>query len=674
MNKREAKVRAKELREELRGHGYRYYVLNEPAISDAEYDALLQELRDLEAEYPDLITPDSPTQRVGAPPAEGFERVAHPEPVLSLSNAFDIDELRAWYERIRRLNEEVDQASFTVEPKLDGLTVVLHYEAGLFTLGATRGDGEYGEDITANLKTLNALPLRIPRSTKGPRPPRRLVVRGEAIMRLSDFAELNRQLETRGERTYVNPRNTAAGSLRQLDPAVTAARPLTLICYSILTAQGQVPNSQWERLQYLQELGFPIPSQAVRCADLDEVIEAVHGLEKQRAGLNLEIDGVVVKLDDQGLADRLGVVGKDPRGAVAYKFAAEVAETELEDIRVNVGRTGVITPYAVLKPVYVGGVTVRQATLHNFDFIEEKDIRIGDRVKVKRAGDVIPYVIGPVESARSGNEVVFQIPDVCPSCGEPLVQVEGEVAVYCQNAACPAQLVRNLEHFGSRGAMDIEGLGEKIAEQLVAAELVQDVADVYRLDQDELLELEGFAELKADNLLSSIDESRDRPLDRLLIALGIRGVGGVVARDLALHFGSLNALREASIEELELIEGIGPVLAHTVSDWFDNQRNLDLIDKFAAQGIAPQMEGDPVSDGPLSGFTFVITGTLPNMTRTEARDFIESHGGRVTGSVSGNTDYLVAGESPGSKIDKAKSLDVTILDESGLQELASGSG
>lgn len=671
MNKKEARARADKLREELREHSYRYYVLNEPTISDAEYDALLQELRSLEQEYPDLVTPDSPTQRVGAPPADGFERVSHPRPVLSLANAFDIADVRAWHERISRMDERVRETGFTVEPKLDGLTVVLHYENGLFTLGATRGDGETGEDVTANLRTVNALPLRIPRSRAGPQAPPRLVVRGEVLIRLSDFATLNRRLEEQGERTYVNPRNTAAGSLRQLDPALTAERPLTLHCYSILFADGELPELQWQRLEYLRELGFPIPQEVVRCQNLDEVIEAVQGLETKRHELDLEIDGAVVKLDNRNLAERLGVVGKDPRGAIAYKFAAEETDTDLEDIRVNVGRTGVITPYAVLKPVYVGGVTVRQATLHNFDFITEKDIRVGDRVRIKRAGDVIPYVIGPIESARSGDERVYQMPERCPSCGEPLLRVEGEVAVYCQNASCPAQLVRNLEHFASRGAMDIDGLGVRIAEQLVSQGLVNDVAELYQLEQEQLLDLEGFAQQKAFNLLSAIEESRDRPLDRLLIGLGIRGVGGVVARDLAVRFGSLDKLRSARVDDLEQVEGIGPILAATISDWFGNQRNLNLIDKFEKLGIDPEMAAHRERGDAFDGLTFVITGTLPNMTRTEATEFVEQHGGKVTGSVSGNTDFLVAGESPGSKFDRAQSLHVPILDEAGLRELAS---
>lgn len=674
MNKREARGRAKLLRQELREHSYRYYVLNEPSVSDPEYDALLQELRDLEAQYPELVTPDSPTQRVGAPPAEGFERVSHPRPVLSLANAFDEAGLMSWFDRIVRLDGLVEGSTFTVEPKLDGLTVILHYQDGIFTLGATRGDGETGENITSNLRTMQALPLRIPRLSDGPQPPGRLVVRGEAIIRRSDFAELNRQLEEQGERTYVNPRNTAAGSLRQLDPEVTAGRPLTLLCYSILDADGDVPDSQWERLSYLSNLGFPVPGEAVRCASMDQVLGAVQGLEAMRDDLDLEIDGAVVKLDDRRLAESLGVVGKDPRGAIAYKFAAEIAETIVDDIRVNVGRTGVITPYAVLQPVYVGGVTVRQATLHNFDFIEEKDIRVGDRVKVKRAGDVIPYVIGPIESARTGDQRKYRIPESCPSCGEPLVRVEGEVAVYCQNSSCPAQLVRNLEHFASRGAMDIDGMGEKIAQQLANEGLVEDVAGLYRLTRDALLELEGFGELKADNLLSAIAASRERPLDRLLISLGIRGVGSVVARDLALHFGSLDRLGHATSQELESVEGIGPVLAETVRDWFTNDRNLDLVHDLADLGIRPEMEAVPGRAGPFDGMTFVITGTLPEMSRTEAREFVQEHGGRVTSSVSGNTDYLVAGESPGSKLDRARKLEIPVLDEAGLRDLATHGG
>lgn len=672
----EAEKRAEELRQELRHHNYRYYVLSSPVVSDAEYDRLFQELKEIELAYPDLVTPDSPTQRVGAAPAEGFERVEHPVPILSLSNAFSPEEVRSWYERILRLDERVEKADYTVEPKLDGLTVVLHYEQGLFELGATRGDGEVGEDITRNLRTVKTLPLRIPPDEKDATAPARLVVRGEAIIYLDDFKEMNRRFEERGQRTYVNPRNTASGTLRQLDPSLTAQRPIRLLCYEIADAQGAIPATQWERLEYLRSLGFPVPEESGHCESIEEAIGAAVGLEERRHDLPYEADGAVIKVNDLSLAGDLGVVGKDPRGAVAFKFAAEEASTQLEDIRVNVGRTGVITPYAVLKPVHVGGVTVRQATLHNFDFIEEKDIRVGDRVMVKRAGEVIPYIIGPIVDARDGSERSYQPPDRCPSCGEPLKQVPGEVAVFCGNAACPAQLVRNVEHFASRGAMDIEGLGSKVAEQLVEAGLVADVADLYGLEGERLLELEGFAETKVENLLAAIEASKDQPLGRLLAALGIRGIGGVVAGHLAATFGDLDRLSEASQADLEALDGIGPNLAEAVLEWFQRDRNQQLLDKLREADVWPTHEVgvEPSEPQSLLGLTFVLTGSLPTFTRSDVTQFIESRGGRVTGSVSGRTDYLVVGESPGSKLDEARERGVAELDEAGLRKLAEEGG
>lgn len=669
----QAAGRAEALRRELRRHNYQYHVLDSPLISDAEYDQLFGELKAIEAAFPDLLTPDSPTRRVGGKPAEGFQRVEHPQPILSLDNAFSPEEVEAWFQRISKLEDRVATADFTVEPKLDGLTVVLHYAEGVFQLGATRGDGEFGEDITNNLQTVRTLPLRIPREGSDVEAPARLVVRGEALIFLQDFEEMNRQLAESGQRTYVNPRNTASGSLRQLDPTLTAARPIRLLCYQIVDASGGVPESQWERLSLLSDLGFPIPEQAVHCSSLEEALAAAQDLEARRHDLPYELDGAVIKINDLALATDLGVVGKDPRGAVAYKFAAEEVSTQLEDIRVNVGRTGVVTPYAVLEPVEVGGVTVRQATLHNFDFVEDKDIRVGDRVMIKRAGDVIPYVIGPLVDARTGDEKPYHPPERCPSCGEPLERIEGEVAVYCSNAACPAQLVRNLEHFASRGAMDIEGLGIKIAEQLVDEGLVSDIGDLYRVEEADLIDLEGFAQKKVENLLQAIEESKGQSLDRLLTALGIRGVGGVVAATLARSFGDLDRLGDASHEELEALDGIGPSLAEAVIDWFGRERNRQILDKLRAVGLWPIHEvSAPEAPQTLVGLTFVVTGTLPSLSRQEARQLIEERGGRVTGSVSGRTDYLVAGESPGSKLAKARELGVTELDEEALRELAAG--
>ncbi len=671
MADKETAERAAELRRELHFHNYRYHVLDSPVISDGEYDRMLHELKQIEDDHPELLAPDSPTLRVGGDVSDAFVRVAHPQPVLSLANAFDADEVRAWYQRLVRLDQRVSEVAFVVEPKLDGLTVVLHYQDGIFIRGATRGDGEFGEDISSNLRTVRSLPLRIPVEEDGVDPPERLVVRGEAIIYREDFEEMNRRIEAEGGRPYMNPRNTAAGSLRQLDPSLTAGRPIRLICYAVLDSSGEPFDSQWEVLETLKQLGFPVQEQSELCADIEATIAAVDRMADRRLDFPYEVDGMVIKIDDLALAESLGVVGKDPRAAIAFKLPAEEVSTQLLDIAVNVGRTGVITPYAKLDPVEVGGVTVRQATLHNFDFIREKDIRIGDRVLIKRAGDVIPYVIGPLENARTGAEKRFRIPKRCPDCGEPLQQLEGEVAVYCVNASCPAQLVRNLEHFASRGAMDIEGLGIKIAQQLVAEKLVEDVADVYSLKMEDLLQLEGFAQTKAENLLAAIEHSKGRSLSRLLNALGIRGVGSTVAVDFAHRFRSLDALMNAKAEELEGVEGIGPNIAASVREWFGQTRNQTVLEKLRGAGVWPVLTEERAEHGagPLSGLRFVLTGTLPTMTRGEAKQRIEAAGGKVIGSVSARTSYVIAGQNPGSKLQEARSLGVDVLDEGGLLKL-----
>lgn len=684
--------RYEQLKREIHFHNYRYYVLDSPLISDAEYDRMMAELRRIEAEHPDWVTPDSPSQRAGAPPAERFEKVRHPRPVLSLANAFGKDDARAWYERIRKLDARVATAGFVVEPKIDGLSVVLHYRDGVFVQGATRGDGEVGEDITANLRTIKTIPLRIPLQTADlapamgqelplfaglkspamPAPPSYLVVRGEAFIPIAEFEALNRRLQEAGERTYLNPRNTAAGSLRQLDPAITAARPLSILVYQVIYAEGgEVPASQWELLQWLAALGFPVTDAARRFATFEEALAYTCEWEQRRDELPFEADGMVIKIDDLRLAETLGYVGKDPRGAIAFKFPAREVTTRLLAIEVEVGRTGVLTPKAVLEPVEINGVIVRHATLHNFDYIAEKDIRPGDRVLVKRAGEVIPYVIGPIPDLRTGEEKPYQPPQTCPACGQAVEHLPGEVAWYCVNAACPAQLVRNIEHFVSKGAMDISGLGIKIVEQLVEAGLVTDVADLYFLNKEHLLSLEGFAEKKSENLLQAIAESKRRPLARLITALGIRGVGEVVARDLAARFGSLDALARASSDDLLAVEGIGPNIAESIRDWFARERNRKVLEKLKAAGVWPIEQPPPRGDeaGPLSGLTFVVTGTLSRFTREEVKEFIESHGGRVTDSVSRNTDFLVLGENPGSKLAKAQALGVRIIGEEELRSM-----
>jgi DNA ligase (NAD+) len=709
------------LRRDINYHNYRYYVLDDPVISDAEYDALMRKLRELEEAHPEMITPDSPTQRVGAAPLDRFEKVRHPQPILSLANAMNADEVREWFARISKLlptGVSPDKLAFVVEPKFDGLTVVLTYEEGLLVQGTTRGDGEIGEDITANLRTVKSVPLRIPPVPASPvlpaparpgfatqagvaqaqvasatpaggvgqvqakwaqRPsppvPSRLVVRGEAYMPRDRFRELNRRQEEAGERTFANPRNAAAGSLRQLDPSITAARPLSIFTYAIVEAEGVSVPSQWETLLYLREMGFPVCQDFRRFSDLEEAIEYGEAWMAKRDTLNYAADGVVIKIDDLNVARALGVVGKDPRGAIAFKAPAREATTKVLDIKVNVGRTGTLNPWAALEPVEVGGVIVKQATLHNFENVERKDIRVGDTVVIQRAGDVIPQVVKPVPALRPEGTKPYEPPERCPSCNEPVVKPEGEVAVYCVNAACPAQLVRRVEHFVSRGAMDIEGFGEKQAEQFVREGLLSDVADLYYLTREQVLTLDGFADKKADNLMAAIEASRSRPLARLLTALGIRFVGGVVAEMLASHYGSIDRLMAASAEELQGIEGVGPRIAESVVDFFSRTRHRQIIEKLRRAGVrlAEAPSAEAARPQPLAGKTFVITGTLPTLSREAAADLIKQHGGKVTDSVSKKTDFLVVGEAPGAgKYDQARQLGVPMIDEAHLREMIEG--
>lgn len=658
---------------EINFHDYRYYVLDSPVISDAEYDQLMRRLRQLEAEHPDWISPRSPTQRVGGRPASQFREVRHPGPILSLANAFDVNEVRAWYQRLCRLDRRVETADFDVEPKIDGLTVVLHYEDGAFALGATRGDGLVGEDVTANLRTVRQVPLHIPVDPNGPQVPRHLVVRGEIYITKKDFENLNRRLEEAGERTYLNPRNTAAGSLRQLDAKVTASRPLRLFTYAFVEADGPLPRTQWETLKFLRAIGFPVFDEAVYCENIDRAINVCNELLPHADDWPYEADGLVIKVNDLDLARSLGNVGHDPRGAIALKFAAKEVTTKVKSIEVNVGRTGVLTPVALLEPVEIGGVIVERATLHNFDYIRDKDIRIGDRVLVRRAGGVIPYVVGPIVDARDGSEVPYVPPENCPRCGSPVQHLPGEVAWYCVNIACPAQLERNIEHFASRAAMDIEGLGPKVAEQLVDAGIVRDIADLYTLKKEDVLKLAGFGEKRAENLLRGIEASRSRSLARLIYALGIRGVGEVMAQELARHFGDLDALSRASVEDLLDVEGLGPETARAIANWFEQEHNRSVLAKLRQAGVWPQAEGAKTPpSGALAGLTFVITGTLEHFSRDEAKAYIETHGGRVTDSVSAKTDYLVVGDEPGSKLERARALKVPIIGEKELVELAEG--
>lgn len=658
-----------QLRTEINYHLYRYHVLDSPVISDAEYDVLYRQLADLEAAYPDLVTIDSPTQRAGAEPLSAFEKVTHPAPILSLANAFNVEELYAWRRRIDKLIVDEVDLDFVVEPKFDGLSVVLTYRNGRFVQGATRGNGEVGEDITVNLRTLYSLPKRIPVDPNSEiLPPLYLVVRGEAFFPLDKFEELNEKRLAAGEPVYMNPRNTAAGSLRQLDPAMTAKRPLTLYCYDLIDWDGEVPSAQWDRLAMLRSLGFPVSSDIALCTDLEEVAAEYEKWIEKRNQINYEVDGIVVKINDQPLAASLGFVGKDPRGAIAMKFPAQEKSTKLLDVVVNVGRTGILAPNAVLEPVEIGGVLVKNATLHNYDEIVRKDIRIGDTVLVKRAGDVIPYVIGPVVDLRDGSEEIIEPPTRCPFCDEPVIRIPGEVAIYCGNAACPEQLVRRVEYFVSRSAMDIESFGSQTAALLIEKGLVGDVADIYYLSKEDLLQLEGFQTKKVERLLAGVEASKDQPAERLLTALGIRFVGAVVAGLLLDALGSIDAIAAAGQQQLEEIEGIGPETAAGVIAWFDDVNNRSLLEKLRSAGLNFSAAEKAVEVNTLEGLTFVVTGTLPTMTRSEAKEFIQDHGGRVTGSVSRKTDFLVAGEAAGSKLDKARQLDIPVLDEAALRD------
>ena len=694
MDEQTLQQRYEDLKQQIHFHNHRYHVLDAPLISDAEFDKLAIELRQIESAHPDWVTPDSPSQRAGAEPSEKFVKVRHPRPILSLANAFGGEDARGWYERVRKLDDRVEKARFVVEPKIDGLSVVLHYRQGIFVQGATRGDGEIGEDITTNLRTVRSIPLKIPvekgLSNKMPgelplfpdvRIPETLVVRGEVFIPIKDFEALNKRLEETGEKTYLNPRNTAAGSLRQLDPAITATRPLTILVYQVVYSEGgQVPYSQWELLAWLKRLGFPVTN-VVQCfTDIEAAIAFTETWDKRRDELPYEADGMVIKIDDLNLAAELGFVGKDPRGAIAFKFPAREVTTRLLGIEVEVGRTGVLTPKAVLEPVEINGVIVKNATLHNFDYIAEKDIRPGDRVLVKRAGEVIPYVIGPVVELRSGAEKPYNPPDTCPACGQPAEHFEDEVAWYCVNAACPAQLVRNVEHFVSKGAMDITGMGIKIVEKLIEAGLIRDVADIYSLGREDILEAVTKKERKtekgppgkvADNLLAAIEESRRQPLNRVITALGIHGVGEVSAADLSRYFTSLDLLRAASTEQLQMVDGVGPNIAEAIVDWFSRERNRKVLEKLKAAGVWPVgMGGQPsASSGPLSGMTFVVTGTLAGFSREGVKEFIEQHGGKVIDSVSRKTSALVLGEAPGSKFQKAQELGVKVIGEEELRKM-----
>jgi DNA ligase (NAD+) len=663
----EAKTRVEELRSKIAYHDYRYHVLDSPEIADAEYDKLMRDLRTLEGQHPELITPDSPTQRVSGQPIEAFGIVEHRQQLLSLANAFAEDELRAWYRRVTRAAER-DDIALVCEPKIDGLAVALVYENGAFVQGATRGDGSRGENITQNLRTIRSIPLSISKPV-----PERFEVRGEVYMTAAGFEKLNEERGAAGLPLFASPRNSAAGSLRQLDPTVTSTRPLDIFLYQLGWADGTTPQTQWETLQWLGDLGFRTNPHIKRFTTIDEVYAHVQAWEAQRDRLGYEIDGLVVKVDEFGLQRALGVVGREPRWAIAYKFPPTQATTKLNAIEVNVGRTGSLNPFAVLEPVIVAHARVKLATLHNEDDIRRKDIRVGDTVIVQRAGDVIPQVVGPVLSLRTGNEPVFEMPTHCPECGTEVVRPEGEAMRYCPNRSCPAQIFRLLTHFASRGAMDIEGLGESMAYQLlnVAVDgqpLVEDIAGVYSLTKEQLVKLERMGEKSAENLLAGIEASKQRPLGRVLFALGIRHVGDETAELLAGHFGSLDAIAGAGLEDLESVPTIGPKTALSVYEYFQDEQNRALVEKLRQAGV--KLAGAAAArEGPLLGSTFVVTGSLARWSRNEVESIIKRHGGAVGSSVTKKTNYLVAGESPGSKLTKAQEYGTTVLDEDGFAAL-----
>ena len=662
--------RIEQLRAQLNHHNYRYYVLDNPEISDAEYDTLMRELKQLEAEYPSLLTPDSPTQRVGAAPVEAFGLVEHPLPLLSLGNVFNREELEGWYTRIVKLLGE-QPSNFVCEHKIDGLAVALTYVDGQLIIGATRGDGLRGENITQNLRTIRSIPLSVSREA-----PPRFEVRGEVFLPRTGFAKLNRERAEEGLPLFANPRNAAAGSVRQLDPRITAKRPLDMYIYMLGYAEGRpTPPTHWEGMEYLKSLGFKVNPNSRLLNSIEDVEGYYQTWVNEREGLSYEADGIVVKVDSLEWQKRLGDVGREPRWAVAYKFPAIQGITRLKEIRVSVGRTGTLNPYAVLEPVAVGGVTIKQAALHNETDIRRKDIRKGDMVVVQRAGEVIPQVVGPVVSKRTGEEKEFSLLETifdkekerpaCPECQAEVVKLEGEAMYYCSNAACPAQVKERIEHFASRGAMDIRGIGESLSSILFEQGLVKDIADLYDLKKKkgQLLKLEGMREKSADNLLKAIEESKDRPLSRLIFALGIRHVGGETAELLAKHFSSIDRLAEAAREGLLTVPSIGPKIADSILAFFRQEENKGIIQRLKDAGVSPEEEKAGLEGLPLAGQEFVITGRLDTSSRSEAEARVKALGGTAKSDITRKTTYLVAGAEPGSKLARARAFGIKQLTE-----------
>jgi DNA ligase (NAD+) len=679
MNREETQMRMETLRAAILYHNRRYYQFDAPKISDAQYDTLMRELQTLETEFPHLAAPDSPTQRVGAAPLDKFRAIAHLTPMLSLANAFSAEEIREFDRRCRRfLGSHVETLRYIVEPKLDGLAVNLVYRNGALTVGSTRGDGTMGEDVTLNLRTIPAVPLFIPRAGRetttamiAPPVPERIEIRGEVCMEREAFHNLNRRRSEEGEPPFANPRNAAAGSLRQLDSRITAKRPLTLYCYAIGAVEGMLFRTHEEVLRVLAAWGFAVHPRIRPAADINECIQYYTQMSESRTELSCEIDGIVIKVDDLSLQARLGSVARSPRWAMACKFLAVQEQTVIEAITVQVGRTGVLTPVAIMRPVRVGGVMVTRATLHNQDEIDRKDIRIGDTVVVQRAGEVIPEVVEVAASLRTGTEQPFVMPDACPACGSRVVRMAGEAAHRCIGMACPAQIRERITHFASRGALDIEGLGEKMVTQLVTNGRIADLADLYFLRKEELLGLERMAEKSAANLLAAIERAKTPSLDRLIFALGIRHVGEQTAKRLAAAYGSLADLSAAVVEELEKIRDIGPEVAASIAGFFREPANRRVLDKLNQAGVVPR-EIDRPQAALLAGKSFVFTGTLSRMERSEGKALVESLGGAVTAALTGTTDYVVAGDAAGSKLEKARAKGIAILDEEAFFSLTEG--
>tara|TARA_B100001146_G_scaffold85947_1_gene76349 strand:+ start:1669 stop:3705 length:2037 start_codon:yes stop_codon:yes gene_type:complete len=660
--------RVAELREQINHHNYRYYVLDDTEVNDSEYDRLMVELRGLEEEHPSLVTAESPTQRVGANPADGFEQVQHRLPMLSLGNAFNEEDLQAWYRRIKGLLDDAD-FNLVCELKIDGLAVSLTYQDGVLVQGATRGNGTVGEDVTQNLRTIRSIPMSLIGE-----PPPYLEVRGEVYLPIEEFQRLNVEREKLGEPLYANPRNTGAGSVRQLDSKVTASRNMRIWVYSLGDiGESERPSEHSDSLRWLNGMGFRINPENRVCETLEEVVDYYHSWVEKRHDLPYEIDGVVIKVDPFAYQDSLGVVGREPRWAIAFKFPAEQAVTRLLDIGINVGRTGSLNPYAILEPVIVSGVTVRQASLHNVEDINRKDIRVGDWVTVERAGDVIPQVVGPILERRTGQEEVFEMPVDCPVCGTLVVKPESEAMHRCPNTSCPAQFFELLKHFVSKGAMDIDGLGEQWCGILIENDLVEDVAGLYRLDKEELLKLDRMGDKLATKIMTNVEASKQRPLHRILFALGIIHVGSEIAELLTQRYASLNEMAGANLEDLTEIPGIGPKIAESVVDYFAVPHNQQVLKDLADSGVVLHHELQEVQevpgDLPFSGKNFVVTGTLSEFTRREAEASIKTLGGSVASAVTRKTDYLVAGTSPGSKVAAAGRLGTEILDEAAFQRL-----